>query len=261
MAEQMLVLLNMEIVSEKNNKYMLQIKERDKKAITSVTFNTESHELHIDLSTEIGLFLKENEYQFRKLLHNKRPKSFYPGFILDFSIIRQKDIEAFNDKTNIVVSEGRNIHVIQESNEILTELYTDGSYCELNQTGAWGYAYIKQNEIVEECYKKASSQSSSHLELLAVIEGLNQCKNQRIRVFTDSQYVRKGITEWIFHWRENGFKTANGTQAKNFQDWILLDNIISHRYIEWCWIKGHRTNEWHNHVDKYVGKKAREVGK
>ena len=256
MSTNVLVLLNMEIIKKKQSDYTIYIKKRHETSVTIIEFNTQNHHLLIDTRTELGKLLKENEYQFRKILHNKRPGTFYPGFILDFSIIREKDIKAFNDKSNIIVSKGRDVYVIKNSRENILNMYTDGSYCEVNKVGAWGYALIENGQIIEECYKLGNSHSSSHLELLAVINGLNNCREKRIRIYTDSQYVRKGITEWIFHWRENGFMTANGSKAKNVSDWIQLDELIQGRYIEWCWLKGHRANVFHNHVDDMVGKKA-----
>lgn len=258
MSNQVLVLLNMEIIEENHNDYIIHVKKREETSVTVIEFNTENHRLVIEETTDVGRFLKENEHQFRKILHNKRPRTFYPGFILDFSIIREKDIKAFNDKSNIIVSEGRQVYVIAESAESIPEMYTDGSYLEEKKVGAWGYALTINGEIVEECAERGDSHSSSHLELMAVINGLSNCLEERLRIYTDSQYVRKGITEWIFHWRENGFMTANGTKAKNASDWIQLDELIQGRYIEWCWIKGHRANVIHNHVDEMVGKKTWE---
>lgn len=253
----MLNLLRMQIIEENDENYRIKVERRNENIATEVVFNPENKYLYIDERNELGIFLKGNEYQFRKLLHNKRPHTFHKGFVLDFSIIDKKDIEAFNAKENIIISEGGKVRVVKESMEELLEIYTDGSFDERGAQGAYGYALVEKGRVVDEYYFLSDSKSSSHLELLAVIDALTRVEGRRFRIYTDSQYVRKGITEWIFHWRANGFMTANGTKAKNSEDWIKLDELIEGRYIEWLWIKSHRDNEIHNLVDERVRRKAK----
>ena len=254
----MLNLLRMKIIEENDDNYKIIVERRNEKTAVEVVFNPETKYLHINEENELGVFLKENEYQFRKLLHNKRPHTFHKDFLLDFSIIDKKDVGAFNDKENIVITEEGKVRVVKDSIEDLLEIYTDGSFDEIGERGAYGYALVEGSKVVDEHYSMSDSKSSSHLELLAVIDALTRVEGRRLRIYTDSQYVRKGITEWIFHWRENGFMTANGTKAKNSEDWIRLNELIEGRYIEWLWIKSHRDNEIHNSVDEKVRKKARE---
>lgn len=252
----MIKLLHMTIVDQIGTLYLLHIQERSKEAITQVSFDPHVKKLSIE-ETELGHFLKDNEYQFRKLLHNKRPHSYFLGFELDFSIIDQKDIAKFNNKDNIIVTENDQVYVIQSSTRELLEIYSDGSYNEKNKMGAIGYVAIENNKIIFEHFTSVHSKSSSHLELLAVIDALHHFERP-LRIYTDSQYVRKGITEWIQHWKVNNFTTANGTQAKNISDWKSLEKLIKHRYIEWVWIKGHRSNPYHNYVDQIVGQTAKK---
>lgn len=254
-----MVLLKLKIMEKTENGYGIKISKRKETESTDIRFNPQKKELYIDGRNELGRFLLENEYQFRKLLHNKRPDTYEVGFKLNFSLIDKKDIGKFNDKNNIIVTENSRVSVIKESAKKLMEIYTDGSFDEKSVSGAYGYAEVHNGIIINEVYEKADSKSSSHLELLAVINSLERTKKQDIRIYTDSQYVRKGITEWIFHWRENGFMTANGTRAKNVDDWIRLDKVIGNKYIEWVWIKGHRSNVIHNRVDEKVRKKARNI--
>ncbi len=256
----MIVLLHMEIIEETYGGYLLKISERDStsaKAPAHVFFHPVSKALQFQSVTPISDFLKENEYQFRKLLHNKKSETYHIGFTLDFSIIPKKDIAKFNDKGNTVVTDSGTVYVIKSGREDLLEIYTDGSFDELSETGACGYAIVKDGAILSEHYTHHPSMSSSHLELMAVISALEEVQTTALRIYTDSQYVRKGITEWIWHWQANGFMTANGTKAKNIDDWNRLDHLISDRYIEWVWLKAHRDNQLHNHVDRRVRAKAK----
>jgi ribonuclease HI len=255
----MIVLLKLKIIEKIENGYRIKISKRKESESTDIIFNPPKKELYIDEENELGRFLLENEYQLRKLLHNKRPETYKVGFKLEFSLIDKKDIEKFNDKSNIIITENSRVSVIKESAKKLIEIYTDGSFDEKSASGAYGYAEVHNGVILNEVYEKSDSKSSSHLELLAVINSLERTEKQNIRIYTDSQYVRKGITEWIFHWRANGFMTANGTRAKNVDDWIRLDKIILNKYIEWVWIKSHRENVIHNRVDEYVRKKSRGI--
>jgi ribonuclease HI len=253
----MIELLSMEIIEENKDDFGICVSRLKGNEYTKVTFNPFNKTMHINKSNELGKFLAKNEYQFRKLLHNIRVYTYKIGFTLQFSIIDKKDIAEFNNKNNIIVTEHGKAYVIQNSEENILQVYTDGSFDETSMTGAYGYAFERNGVIINEVYEESDSKSSSHLELLAVINALEYIKDKRIRIFTDSQYVRKGITEWIYHWRENNFTTANGTKAKNIEDWIKLDHLIRNRYIQWVWIKSHRDNEIHNRVDENVRKKAK----
>lgn len=252
-----IVCLRLKISAECDGVYTLKITGRDGAGTTDVFFSPADKKLSVSESGEWSDFLKSNAYQFRKLLHNKKRETFFVGFELSFSMIDQKEIAAFNDKHNIIVTHCGTVYVCDKMGDVEIELYTDGSYDEQSGTGAIGYAWVKSGKIIEAHYKIAPSKSSSHLELLAVIGALESAGADRIRIYTDSQYVRKGITEWIWHWKENRFTTANGTEAKNRVDWMKLDRLIEARYIEWVWIKGHRDNDIHNHVDLKTREKSR----
>lgn len=253
--------LMLRIIGQENKAFFIIVSKRDGTDSTIVVFNPETKALTIDEKTRTGKLLGENEHQFRKLLHNKHPASFFVGFSLAFSIIDHKDIEAFNYKLNTIVTEGGHVFVKNDESKDLVEIFTDGSFNETLQQGAFGFAVFKNGRILDEIYEQSSSKSAAHLELLAVIAALMQVKDQRLKIITDSQYVRKGITEWIYHWQENNFTTANGTKAKNVDDWRRLSQLVHDRYIEWVWIKGHRDNEIHNRVDHYVRLKTEEQTK
>lgn len=119
------------------------------------------------------------------------------------------------------------------------EIYTDGS-C-LGNPGPGGYAAIlkyKTNEkILSEGFFKTTN---NRMELLAAIVALEQLKQPcQIELYSDSQYLRNGIINWIHGWKKNGWKTANKKPVKNVDLWKRLDELVQIHKIEWIWVKGH----------------------
>lgn len=244
--------LTMEIIDEYKGTYSIKIKE---KIESSLSFNPETKVLSFEDNNKLTSFLKENEYQFRKLLHNKRPSTFYKGFKLKFSIIPGKDIAAFNDKRNLVVSDHGKIYAINEKGKRnLIEIFTDGSFNEKRELGAYSFLVKKLDGTYAEKDFVTESKSSSLIELEAVISALIYYPGD-VRIITDSQYVRKGITEWIIHWKLNNWMTANGTRAKNVNKWIQLEELCRQRYVEFQWVKAH--NE--HFENEYCDLKAKEL--
>ena len=88
------------------------------------------------------------------------------------------------------------------------------------------------------------------LELLAPIQALKKIpKGSKVEIFTDSRYVKSGITEWIHNWKKNGWKTADKKDVKNKDLWTELDELSNSFKIEWNWVKAHSTDELNNKVD------------
>ena len=126
------------------------------------------------------------------------------------------------------------------------EIFTDGS-C-LGNPGQGGIGILL-------CYKQHEKQISkgyflttnNRMELLAVIEALNTLKEPcTVKLHSDSQYMKNGITQWIFNWKKNNWKTSNNKAVKNQDLWIQLDQAIRKHQIQWQWVKGHsghRENE------------------
>ena len=119
------------------------------------------------------------------------------------------------------------------------EIFTDGS-C-LGNPGPGGYAAIlkyKQTEkILSNGYYKTTN---NRMELLAAIVALEQLKEAcEVQLYSDSQYLRNGITNWIHGWKKNGWKTANKQPVKNVDLWQRLDQLVKSHHIEWIWVKGH----------------------
>ena len=119
------------------------------------------------------------------------------------------------------------------------EIFTDGA-CKGNPgPGGWG-AILRSNGKERELSGGERLTTNNRMELMAAIEALKALKKPcRVQLWTDSNYVRDGITKWIHGWRRNGWKTADRKPVKNAELWqALLDACEPHR-IEWHWVKGH----------------------
>ncbi len=82
--------------------------------------------------------------------------------------------------------------------------------------------------------------TNNRMELMAAIEALRALKQpSRIRLTTDSQYLRQGVTSWVKQWKANGWRTASRQPVKNQDLWVCLDRVVESHQIEWCWVKGH----------------------
>lgn len=125
-------------------------------------------------------------------------------------------------------------------------IYTDGA-CRGNPgPGGWGVVLRYQNNE-KYLWGGDPHTTNNRMELMAAIEGLKALKEPcQVCLTTDSQYVRKGITEWMFNWKKRGWKTASKQAVKNVDLWQALDEQAHRHAIEWQWVKGHsghRENE------------------
>lgn len=119
------------------------------------------------------------------------------------------------------------------------EIYTDGA-CRGNPgPGGWG-ALLLAGEHRKELNGAESETTNNRMELTAAIEALAALKRRcQVRLYTDSQYVRQGITEWIHQWKKRDWRTADRKPVKNVDLWQRLDEQIARHDIEWHWVKGH----------------------
>jgi ribonuclease HI len=121
----------------------------------------------------------------------------------------------------------------------VTEIFTDGA-CKGNPgLGGWGalLRYARQEKRI--CGGEADT-TNNRMELMAAIEGLAILKRPcRVVLTTDSQYVRKGITQWIHGWKRNGWLTSSKQPVKNADLWQRLDQLVVRHDVEWRWVKGH----------------------
>lgn len=141
-----------------------------------------------------------------------------------------------------------------EQDSKIVDIFTDGA-CKGNPgIGGWG-ALLKYNGRVQELFGGEKQTTNNRMELLATIralEALNQpCK---IRLHTDSQYVQKGISEWIHAWKIRGWRTASKKPVKNADLWQQLDNLSQQHQIEWIWVRGHAGHEGNERADELANR-------
>ena len=136
-------------------------------------------------------------------------------------------------------------------------VYTDGA-CNPNPgPGGWGVAilYPNQKKAVE-LNGGEKETTNNQMELMAAIKGLEKFKEPQnnIVLYTDSQYIRKGITQWIDLWKKNGWQTAEKKSVKNKTLWKRLDDAAQKHGVQWKWVKGHAGNQWNERVDELARK-------
>ena len=121
----------------------------------------------------------------------------------------------------------------------LVELFSDGA-CRGNPgPGGWG-VLLRYRGNEKELFGAELETTNNRMELMAAISGLENLKRAcRVRIITDSQYVMKGITEWMANWKKRGWKTADRKPVKNVDLWQRLDAALSDHQVEWQWVRGH----------------------
>lgn len=119
------------------------------------------------------------------------------------------------------------------------EIYTDGACSGNPGPGGWGVV-LRYGEHEKELFGGEADTTNNRMELMAAIMGLEVLtRPSMVRLTTDSQYVRKGITEWLAGWKRNNWKTASKTPVKNVELWQRLEKAAETHQVQWCWVKGH----------------------
>jgi len=144
-------------------------------------------------------------------------------------------------------------------------IYTDGACVGNPGPGGWAAIIIKNNKK-EEIFGGEKLTTNNRMELTAAIKALEYCFKQektqlslkQIKIYTDSIYVKEGITVWIDKWEKNNWKTSEKKNVKNVDLWKRLREIAKSNSIEWIWIKGHSDNPLNDQVDK-LAKKATPI--
>ncbi len=132
----------------------------------------------------------------------------------------------------------------------MIKIYTDGSCLENPGNGGWAAIIINNGQKTN--IKGSKKNTNNQMELLAPIEALKKIpKGSKVQIFTDSKYVKSGITEWIYNWKKNGWKTANKQEVKNKDLWTELDILANEFEISWNWVKAHSTDELNFTFNKF----------
>lgn len=130
------------------------------------------------------------------------------------------------------------------------EVFTDGACLGNPGPGGWG-AILRYQTTEKELSGYSPDTTNNRMELTAVVEALRALKERcRVTVYTDSRYLRDGITSWIQRWKRNGWKTAAKTAVKNQDLWEALDRICQKHQVEWRWVKGHAGHPENERADE-----------
>ena len=134
------------------------------------------------------------------------------------------------------------------------QIYTDGA-CKGNPgRGGWGVLLVSGSNRKELCGGEVVT-TNNRMEMMAVIEALTALKNpSQVIIHTDSQYVLKGMTEWLAGWKARGWKTAAKAPVKNVDLWQALDAATIPHQIEWRWVKGHSGNPGNERADQLANR-------
>jgi len=148
---------------------------------------------------------------------------------------------------------------------MIVKIYTDGACIGNPGPGGWA-AIILENGNKNQIFGGEKLTTNNRMELTATIKALEYCylnegkqpSLKEIKIYTDSNYVKEGITEWIKVWEKNNWKTSDKKNVKNIDLWKKLKELTQSKQIEWNWIKGHSNNPLNDEADE-LAKKATPV--
>ena len=128
-------------------------------------------------------------------------------------------------------------------------IYTDGA-CKGNPgPGGWG-AWLRWGGHEKELFGGEPATTNNRMELTAVIESLRLLKRRTpVAIYTDSNYVKDGITSWIHGWKKRGWRTADNKPVKNIELWQQLDALVASHAVEWHWVRGHNGDPGNERAD------------
>ncbi|HZF80757.1 MAG TPA: ribonuclease HI [Rubrivivax sp.] len=139
-------------------------------------------------------------------------------------------------------------------------IYADGA-CKGNPgPGGWG-AVLKSGDVEKEMFGGETLTTNNRMELTAVIEALASLKRRcAVTIYTDSIYVKDGITKWIHGWKTRGWMTADKKPVKNVELWKRLDTLNAAHDVQWRWVKGHAGDEGNERADRLANKGVESLG-
>ena len=131
----------------------------------------------------------------------------------------------------------------------MIEIYTDGSCLENPGNGGWA-AIINDDGKIKKISGSEKNTTNNRMELMAPIAALSKItKKKKVQIFTDSQYVKMGITNWIHNWIKNNWQTSKKEDVKNKDLWLNLYELTQSHDVEWHWVKAHAGNILNEEVD------------
>ena len=134
--------------------------------------------------------------------------------------------------------------------ETVVEIFTDGACSGNPGPGGWG-TLLRYKGVEKELCGGEAETTNNRMELMAAIAGLEALKRpSRVRLTTDSTYVKNGVNQWLPRWKANGWRTANKKPVKNQDLWERLDAALGQHDIDWHWVKGHAGHDENERVDK-----------
>ena len=138
----------------------------------------------------------------------------------------------------------------------MIKIYTDGSCIGNPGVGGWGAIIIMDGKKIKIKGNKTNT-TNNQMELIAPIKALKKIpNNSAVQIFTDSKYVKMGITEWIKKWSQNDWKTSSKQKVKNIELWKELNDISKKHKIEWHWVKAHAGDAFNEEADELAKKAA-----
>ncbi|HCM29137.1 MAG: ribonuclease HI [Treponema sp. GWB1_62_6] len=137
-------------------------------------------------------------------------------------------------------------------------VFTDGGCSGNPGPGGWAYVIVspENGNVLAEKWGAEANTTNNRMELSAVIAALDllladpRSSGRKVTVYTDSQYVQKGISTWILSWKRNGWRTAAKEPVKNKELWQRLDELSARLPMEWRWVKGHAGHEFNERCDR-----------
>jgi len=139
------------------------------------------------------------------------------------------------------------------------EIYTDGACSGNPGPGGWG-VILRAGAHEREIYGGAPQTTNNRMEMMAAIAALEALKRPcRVQLYTDSTYVRDGITKWITNWKKNGWRTAGRKPVKNADLWRRLEAALAPHEVHWHWVKGHAGHPENERADELARRGAMEA--
>jgi len=181
-----------------------------------------------------------------------------------------------DDKRNSFISKRKHIDTMDDSSSPLKtskidsiSLYTDGSCLKNPGKGGWAafVQKISNGEIIDEyqCSGREENTTNNRMELKGAEAGLQSLSSTisgsevPISIYTDSKYLKDGITGWIFNWKKNKWFTSKGKKVKNSDLWKEIDTLCKNKNITWNWVKAHAGHKQNEFVDKLARKEAKNL--